>query len=121
MHKGWVKRLRAPLSSSTMRRKPPAPPDSPKSLPGQLHCLRHPDRLPEVQTCRAPRARRGADPAETGARIQRRNPPAPLPGTGAALTPVLTVKKGPADPSRGALRHVDGHLLRHAPPPPPFV
>lgn len=98
------------------------PPGRPKSPPGQPHCLRHPDRPPEVQTCRPPRARRGADPAETGARIQRRNPPAPLPGTGAALTPVLTVKKGPVDPSRGALRHARGAMSaphpRHEHPPP---
>lgn len=59
-------------------------------------------------TCAPAATRRGPGRSTS----QRRNPPAPLPGTGAALTPVLTIKKGPADPSRGALRRARGHLRR---------
>lgn len=78
-----AERLRCPGPSSTM----PTKPKSPRRQPHRL-C---PPALPEVETNRAPRLRRGADP---GTRGKRRNPPAPLPGTGAALTPVLT-KEGP--------------------------
>lgn len=51
-----------------------------------------------------PRERPSCAGSATGAPTDsRRTPPAPLLGTDAALTSVLTAK-GPADPSRGALR-----------------
>jgi hypothetical protein len=49
-----------------------------------------------------------------GTQDKRRNPPAPLPGTGAALTSVLT-EKGPAAKSRGALRTSPGQTLDTVP------
>ena len=74
---------------------------APKPLRGHphSHCV---EVLPKVETSRAPPARRGADRGHSGAnrtgvttaQSKRRYPPAPLPGTGAALTPVLT-KEGP--------------------------
>jgi hypothetical protein len=76
MHKGWVKRLRRPRPSSTMRRKPPKSPDT------QPHCNALPGRQRSRPSARpvcagAPTEAHRADRATES---KRRNPPAPLPG-----------------------------------------
>lgn len=114
MHKGWVKRLRRPRASSTMPRGLPQPSEAPKSRFRHRNC-----RAPTVRRRSTPAVRpecagapaRGAD-GGTGHRDQRRNPPAPLPGTDAALTSVLT-KEGP----RGSVPRGPSPFLKTSPFP----
>lgn len=85
-----------------------------RCLAGQPHVRHCTTPLPLVETTSAPLVRRvGHRRPQTRGAL----PPAPLHGTDAALTSVLTAK-GPADPSRGALRSsVAPRAVTPEPPP----
>jgi hypothetical protein len=92
---GWVKRLRRPRPSSTMPRKPPSPSADNCIRTASMYCQRsRPFARPLCAGAPTGSTAGGKDAAHTRMESKRRNPPAPLPGTGAALTSVLT-KEGP--------------------------
>ena len=92
---GWAKRLRRPRPSSTMPRKPPSPSADNCIRIASTYCQRsRPFARPLCAGAPTGSTAGGRDAAHNSIVSKRRNPPAPLPGTGAALTSVLT-KEGP--------------------------